>query len=665
LNTRKPEKRPPFTSSEGLDLVAWSALALTAIGTVLVMVKAFAEQDWLSVEAAGFLFFVTLVVFWLLLRRHRPERLPEINVFHPFGELDAKSVWRRPTDTQRVVEAILESRPALPVVVGASGVGKSVLMEIMVREQIHRLRKDTEYTVVSDGYEELGTHLESLIPESELDADTVIVLDQFEQWLAHVVLKSAAARNANQEWLRAILLKVRDMPNCQVVLSLRSEWYYELSFLGDLIPSPGRACDIQGPKVRSASTMRKGMLASLDRVLKDEDLAAEVLGRLGTAGRLSPLKVQIVGAFIESRINKGDPFDLDFFDSELGGETGAIDAYFKMILNGAARPSLCMKILCALSLKTRFRDQTPLHDIRASLFERDEAVTSAGGYLIDHGLIASHGGTYELSHDFLAEWFNSKSGTELHPIERDNIFAYIGAGGEHNDVVLSAEQRAQQGRIRWGLIAIFTLLVVMTVRLFYFGVDCTIGPSLAHPVAGSLLDSTYILILTPYAAWILYVSLFYDRVLINLKESPAAHAFSVFIVLNLIFSTLLGIVVPFAWLIGIATGGLAFAGKLLWLSRRPNLNQSARGRLSEFGMTTLGNIIFVGVVGAINLYVSFTYVQEGDPLGTWLAFNLLASALMTYWCLILTPRHVSRSGVSQLLGLIGRPNPVRLAHAEA
>jgi uncharacterized iron-regulated membrane protein len=206
----------------------------------------------------------------------------------------------------------------------------------------------------------------------------------------------------------------------------------------------------------------------------------------------------------------------------------------------------------------------------------------------------------------------------------------------------------------------------MAMRLIYFGVDLTlVGPSLAHPVTGSLFDASYIVILTPYAAWIIYISLFYDRVLIHLNESKTAHACSVLIIISLIVATLLGIVIPYAWLLGITIGGLAFAGKLIWLSRRPDLNRAARQRLSKYGMTTFFNLIFVAIAGIAGAYISLRYVSIDQYLGTWLIANLAASALMTYWCLVLTPMHVSRSAVAQLLGLIGRPSPLSLARSDA
>lgn len=666
-NNPPKQERPPFTSSKPLDLLAWISLLLTIGGTAVVLVKAAAEEDVASIATAMFMLLVALCVVVMLLRRHSPKEPPRSTSFHPFDvDINIDSVWRRPDDTQRIVEAIHDSGKRLPVVVGSSGVGKTTLLNVMVPEM---LSADVDYIVIDDDYEGLKTKLEQVIPDPDSGPERVIVLDQFEQWLAYVRhQENPAVRDEERRMLKTILRKAQAQPNCTVLLSVRREWFYELHFLGELIPPPADACGIEAPEVtNTGDVMRLDMLSSFAKVVKEKEIGEAILERIGSDGTLSPLEVQLVGAFVENRVKKGNAFSLKYFDEELGGVGGAIDTYFKLILDGAARPSLCMKILCALSLKTRFREQTKLGDIRASLYERDEAVDNAMEYLEWYGLVQAHtGGAYELAHDFLAEWFSSKSGTELHPIERDNILAYVGAGGRNNGMVLTPEELADKGRIKWGLVAVVSLLVVMTLRLFYFGLDWSVfGPSLAHPVAGSLLDASYIPVVTPYAAWIVYVSLFYDRVLIYLREPRGAHLFSVFIVLNLIISTVLGMVIPFAWLLGIATGGLAFAGKLLWLSRHPDLNRAAQRRLSDYGVTTMLNLLFVGAAGAVGIYAGFNYVQADNQLGICLVISLAASALMTYWCLILTPRHVSRSGVSQLLGLIGRPNTVTIASSSA
>ncbi|HEX4863616.1 MAG TPA: hypothetical protein VFV02_06065, partial [Acidimicrobiales bacterium] len=310
-------------------------------------------------------------------------------------------------------------------------------------------------------------------------------------------------------------------------------------------------------------------------------------------------------------------------------------------------------------------EETEKARILAGIFEDERLVNGALDYLVNRNLVISNGsGRYELAHDFLAEFFSEKSGAELHPIERDNIFVAIAAPDQGGGEVLIAHQRTKLKRRRLGRVVLGLLLAVMGVRFLYFGLDTTVvGPSVSHPVSGNLFDVSYAIILIPYAVWVAYVATFYDRVFIYLKESGWDRVLSVFVLMNLAIAVCIGILVPIGWIFGLTIGGVAFGLKLIMLARRPELNISARRRLRQFGTVTLFNLGVAAVLGIAAIYFSVSVVSTEADVETWIWANLFASLLVTYWCLALVPTPISRSGVSQLLGLMGRPGPLVKAHA--
>ncbi len=649
-----------------MDLLVIVPCVLAITAAVWMVLQSSLSGEALATGAAIFLIVFSCAVIRALTRGHKPTPPPKTSTFRPFRPLDEDHVWPRTPERASIVAAILEPRGTIPIVVGSSGVGKSTLLRVMVPQELERQVPGSVYKVIADGYPTLRKKLYDALPVAG-GPRTVIVLDQFESWLGHVRRQSLAERGQERSWLLAELKKAAALPNCTILLSLRREWYYDLRFLGDLVPTPSHCCDIHGPHLDDVQDeMRQGMLESLDEVLDDKDLAAQILARLGAAGRLSPVKVQIVGAVLESRQKDGDEIDLECFENTLGGMEGAIDAYFESILNGFVRPKLCLKILCSLSMRRNFREEMQTSRIMAGLFEDRKLIVPALAYLDKQRLVTSHrdGGRYELTHDFLADFFGRKSGAELNPIERDTISVCTVLGGGHNEALLLGSERDNLERRRLGRLVLVLLFAVMGLRFLYPGADPTVGQSIAQPVSGSMFDSAYILILVPYAVWVAYVATFYDRVFIYLKEESLQRAFSVFIVVNLGIAVLIGIVFPFAWLLLIGLAGVAFGLKLVSLARRPELNASARRRLIAFGRVTVFNLALVATIGAAITYYSYAHVNSNDDLHLWLLFNFVLSGILTYGCLVLMPLHVSRSGVSQLLGLIGRPVPMAVSHGQ-
>jgi hypothetical protein len=660
--------RERLTASTAMPILSWAGFLISVPGLIALVVASFAQQEWAALGAVLFALAVVVLVFVQLMHRHRPSSVTSTTIFRPFASLQPEQTWPR-GDVGRLLEMIGKEKRFIPLVVGASGVGKSTLLDVMIRDRIKADWPDVEYTILSAQYSSLVDELRRLIAESSSGCTRVIVLDQFEQWLASVRPKSYEDRTEAQEKLRIVLQEAKGQPRCTVVISLRREWFFELRFLGGMIPSLEEVCEVQAPKTNDdKDPMRAGIRRSFIEVLGDDgDLVDAILERLSPTGRLSPLRAQIVGAVLERKVEAGAEIDEEYFDEDLGGVSGATDAYFKEVLEGAHRPDLCMKILFALSVGAGFRGKATLHMLAGSLYENADTMRTALDYLVKQRLVTKIAvGTYALTHDFVGEYFNAKSGLEMHPVERDNIQIYAAASGEHSPAVNSRDRGEIQRRRPFGMIVVSCLLVLMLLRFLYFGVDTTlVGPSVATPLAGSWFDAAFLPILIPYSLWICYCGLFYDRLVVHLRESRPQRILSVLIVLNLVVSVLLGIFIPIAWLIGIASGGLVFASKMLWLSRNSQISPSARERLKRFAMPTVGNLLIVAAVGVADIYFSVKYVQSGTDVNNWIWINLAVSFMITYSCLALAHLHVTRSAIAQLLGVIGRPGTVAHEFVEA
>jgi hypothetical protein len=668
--------RERLTASAAMPIVAWAGLLIGVPGLIALVVASLVEEEWAALASVTFGLGASLAVLWRLSRRHRAAPLPKTTVFQPFAPLRPDQTWPR-ADVDGLVEKILNPRGTIPLVVGASGVGKSTLLNVMVREKIESRAPEVSYVVLSARYSTLIEQLHVAMADRDPKRPKVIVIDQFEQWLARVGPKSLGERRKDHQALLEIIDRAQRRrfwrrgrrPELTIVISLRREWYFELGFFGHLVPAPQDVCEIQAPAVDAVTDpMRAGIRRSFIDVLDDEELADQILERLSPTGRLSPLQAQIVGAVLERKVESGIDVDIGYFDEQLGGADGVNDAYFREVLDGSARPELCMKILFALSVKTRFRTGVKLSMLVDSLYENTRAVKAQLEYLVAQRLVTMpSSGTYALAHDFLGEFFTAKSGAELEPTMRDNIQIYAATGGEHSPVVSPRNRSEVHQRRPFGMIVVACLLVLMLARFLYFGLNTTVlGPEVARPLAGPMFDASFLLIFVPYAAWICYFGLFYDRLLVHLQESRFQRFFSIFIVLNLIVSVLIGILIPVAWLIGVATAGILFGVKMLWLSRNADLSRSAQMRLRYFGVSTLVNLLILGGIGIAAVVFSVRFMEPGSSsdISLWIAANLFASLVLTYSCSVLALRHVTRESVAQMLGLIGRPGSKANAYFE-
>jgi len=640
------------TASGRLGLaVAIAALAVAAGGYVGNLSTATVVALTLLPIAVGF------PAFYYIRRRHVRHLPVPTKTFQPFRPLTVTEAWQRPDDVTRLYNAIVGDDGTVPLIVGPSGAGKSTLLRVLVRGRVESLPDAPLYDVI-DSYGAFPENIEAMLADAGAGRRVILVFDQFEQWLAGLRRLPLTTRAAEQDKLRRLMAAAEASTDHFLALSIRSEWYYDLRFLGDALPPPSRACTIDGAPVGDdTNRLRNDILTAFREVLDNRELADAVVVRLGESGRLSPLEAQIVGAVAERACGPPPPgrraatFDVQSL-RQTAGIGAAIDSFFSAILDGAHDPDVCIKLLCALSIETRFREnmnRARLYDI---MFERTEAVDDDVSYLVAQGIIVERkGGKLDLAHDFVAEYFQNESGSRLNPVERDNLFAHTHSKASA-DVFVSSDARPRLGVI---LASAFT--VTMVARLL-FGSGWRIGflgPDVSRPVFGTVLDAAFIPAFVALLAWLPYIARIYDAVFRELRESGAQRIMSLVVLVGLAVAGAAGVLGSSVWLLAIGLAGFFSSVKLLMLSQRGDLNHTAREHLRVWGILALYVALFFGLLGASDWYIAHRDINTPHARDIWLIANSIMGLIVVTAGTLLVPVHISRSAVSQIKGLIARP----------
>jgi hypothetical protein len=638
-------------------LGAWLGLLGVLISLAAWLLPAPNHIPWGAAVCLGLLPAPVAIALWRSLQRRRvPVPLKETVTFRPFQDLDTGTAWHRDDAVKRVVRAITNKNAILPVVIGASGAGKSVLLNVWVEAAL--MEQGYEVEVLST-YQAEGSDIAAEFARHQTtDQHFVLVLDQFEQWLALLRTKDGKERTEKQEWLANLLWEATEADDGTILLSIRAEWYFDLHFLGNLLPPLSQAIIVEGDSTDPGDELLVSIRKAFEKEVYDKTIADGILLSLGSTGQLSPLEAQLVGATIERRCKDGKSVSLTEFKRK-GGVPGAVEAYFTAVLGSTKSRWICLKVLCAFSLQTRFRRQLTREALEEVLFEEATAVQRAVDELVTSGLLLERtSGHLDLAHDYLADFFRQKSGDELNAIERDNLFVHVQAldsAAKKQDDDVKPDIDKDRRKLGEGTRIVLTALLFM--RLLDFGFHWTIsGPSFRTPIFGASLDAVFIPFFVSALGWIVYVTRMYDGIFRNLdRGSSAGRVASLAILANLFVATGIGILWPSGWLLAITWGGLPVTMRLTALAYRKGLSRTARNHLLLAASLALFLGLLIAILFAAQLYLGTHVVHGSADKSRWLAANAGVALFMFAASQALSPMHTSRSGVSQMRGLMARP----------
>jgi hypothetical protein len=659
------------------------ALAGFSVGSLSLIVSGVAaanEHQWALAATWGAALLVPCVLAYVVLTSPKRERPPPTEYFRPFAELDTGEIWRRDRDLQAVKNGLLAAAETdgsahedgraqrhACLVVGMSGAGKSVLLKDALPRALGRtLEKDYFYI---RNYKPSLRKLEAALAVS----DGIVVLDQFEQYLAALRSRPAAERRLKRKEFAALLADRMESGNVQVIIAIRTEWYFDLYDLAELLPPFQESVVINPPDASPDDPAYKDIRERLQQALGHEepDVAEDLLSEIAHDGRLLPLEVQIVGATLE-RVRAREPgskVDRDYLVDVLQGVPGAINTFFHDLVDGADDPRVALKVLCALSARTRFRRQEDQDDLFEALYEQRDKVTSAIKYLVEQGLIVEvPNSRYELAHDYLAEVFHQQSASVLDPTDRDNVEFHIeerqrkrqrGVVAPDETFVHSLRTRENTSRFRsLAVVVLLVLGVLMTARLLYSGLGWYVvgnGPR-AHPLIGAVwFDETYVPIFLAQFTFAVYLALFYHRILRHLHEGLIARAFSQLTIVIVLPCALAAALIPHAWVLSVACCGSGIGFKMVSLGRASHVNEAARERMMNMGRITLSNMVGVVLIGAVVLGMSIVLVHGAAGTKYWTIGMIMWSIMFTTAAIVLIPAHVGARATALTLGLLDRP----------
>lgn len=648
------------SSSRWVAFATYFGLAATLVAAVLSFVSALQDGSLLSATAWGALLVASAGWFLKSLLQHIYVPLPRAERFQPFVEPDELNAWPRDYDVARVRAALdPASRSKLPIVVGPSGAGKTTILRNLLPEALGRESIAShyigDYTTFLESFPALLARLVAESTGSPYRA--VVILDQFEQELAKLRLLSPQDRDLLARDLTD-LIRTAMLSGISVIISVRFEWFYDLRVLGDLVPPPSECIHVEGPRPadRDDQTLAR-IISELRGILQDGELTDEIIRELGERGSLLLLETQVVGSTLESLRLDGIRLSLNYLVEKVGGVNGAIDMYFDDILAAAPNRRVALKVLAALSTATRFRRQEDIADIYDVVFEDDQSVKQAIDYLKERRLVITRGsGTnLELSHDFVAEYFQTRGGNELEPTDRDNVVFHLEAGvGHMGKAVLGRQAREKQKAVLgWGVFGF--LLATMLLRLLGFGVDWVRAGSIdASYTTDHIFDAVYVPIFVAHGAWAIYITLFYVRILSMLNERPFPRVLTHMVPVLMAACVVIAYFIPYLWMASIGFGGMVLAAKLIQLSHNSDLSAIARDRVGEFGRTTMVGLLLLTLLGVAGAWLSFTFQSYPHFQENWIAVSLFASLTMAIPCVMLVPYHVEDAAVSEYLGLLAR-----------
>ncbi|UCH62752.1 MAG: hypothetical protein JSU77_13355 [Fidelibacterota bacterium] len=650
-----------------LIAMSYTAILFSLFNPILEL---FNKQD-LIILTVYVLFFLSILIIGYIFRPPLPPPPPPTKgLFQGINQSESLLAWPRPNEMKKLCSTITDSKNKPVILVGLSGDGKSVLVNSLVKPFLlandwhifsfnnydsfkANLLTDLlkEYKDIDEG-QLLYANLLGIKKEDKI----LFVFDQFEQFLSSN-LKNDIDNNEKRIWFRNFLNSSLQYPNVRHLIIVRKEWYYDLRFLAEFVPPPINTFYLKGFKIDENKGGIIVLKSNLKAVIKNRKTATLVFNDLFDHGVISPLKAQIVGLMLENIAKDEGEITREYY-WQLGGIDGIIRSYFDAYLRAAPNRDIALQVMFSLSVITKMRSKLTISHISDITHNPQKDVTKCITFLVNEGLVLqSEAGRYELAHDYLAEQLHEISGTELDPVERDNIIFFrdeMQKIGEELDITKHTPDRK---KIIFSDYFMIVLAITLIARLLapVYGIDWGWFNILAQYQSKRFgFDTLYLPVFISHLAWSIYVTLLYRRLFSIIKEERISKILSKYVVLSCTLCVLAAVFIPYCWMLSIGIGGLVVGFKFYRLSKIKGLPSISIEYFKSTGGKTMLNVSVVIIIGLVTIYyINNTNISK-NIFEYYQATSYFMSIVMTYYMLAVRPIHITKKATTKMLGLIDR-----------
>jgi hypothetical protein len=657
-----------------------------AISFAKDVADAYASNDYsLLIPTGLFLIFLGVMAVQIARTKHSPPKLFTKGVFHGPGLQSESARWERPSEAKRLVDQI-ETAEAHPVVVaGPSGVGKSVLLKIDVKnhfeakgwqvfhinsytdlfsrfQKILRLTIDAKSTAA---FKETRRLPEGFVTKGK----NIIIFDQFEMYLAQSNVIDPDS-SAIKEWFDPLLLTLVSNPSFHTVFVVRKEWYYDLALffwnLNAIVVDNVRTVYFRGITPNFAAEAWEKLNENFGDVTGSPRTADALQADLVQNGEIRPVEAQIVGLVIEN-LYKTVRKILSLSEYRKLGISRLIETYFSSYVNAYKEPKKLSKVLFALSVQSTLRGRAlSSGDLAVITYSDQQDIEDCLKFLEEHELALPQFKDrtdeifYRLAHDYIGDKIRNSGTIQANPIDRDNIALFcnhVVNGRPHSEFC----RPKFVGRLGWGGWLLLLVCVVMLFRLISpnFGLSWDwADPSQRYNTARGLIDFYYLPIAVTHLTWLIYINLAHRRFLACLRnETVWGRLLSNSLMpTGVLFAVLTTFTSPL-WLSLLSITGFLFGLKLFLIAKSEQVSAAAKPLFSRFGILTMTNMTIVCSFGLAYAYFTYFVVDSQDLLAYAQIFLYITGLMMVYYMLHCRDAHVSPEATTRFLGLYDRNWP--------
>lgn len=615
----------------------------TLIGVIVPTYSLFIKgQEVLAFLLSGLAAGVFIAVYQAAELRNENEVFEDNKVFS--SVVDPSTIWTREDTAQEIADWI-GSAYSVDVMVGESGVGKTILIENEVRKKLNS--KGLGVHVIRD-YDNISDRIGGF----ERD-ETVVFLDQFEQ-----VLKNPSNKNGDiLESVETELDRLQEMKTVYPVIVIQKRWFFDLATISSEVPPPREAFEV--PRLNRHSSLGTGtILDEFERALNNEEVASEVVSELcGKDQTFLPIEAKVVGTVLEDETTTSGRVKTKDFYKQYDNKNKIIEDYFRKTIDASKYPESAKKILMSLSANRDKVSSLKAKDIAFITHDTDEIVDYTLGFFGRKSIVEEekNKGYFRLAHKYIAEKFYDLSSSILDPTDRDNILHFYNEiDDEENHTFTFNDLNMVKNRHYIGYSIFCIIYTILSLRLFFPEIFTFLDLSPDKLFGETLVDVGYIPIFVTLLGWATYITLLYNRFLSRLDESWPGKVTSLLVVITCALGALTSAVWPSTWLLVISFVGLVVAIKFFHIQYQPHLSVIASDFFKNRGQRTINNMLSTLIIGVL-FFISIVQYEIMTKFPIW---YMVSSAIIA---LVMIPQiyrsiklHCSNQSSSTMVNMYNR-----------